>query len=279
MKRGVVVSDIHSGSIYGMLPPGFQTFDGVPKGQNIGQQYLWECWEDFCQRVSRFKPDFCIANGDIVDGPQRKNDGSELTLHSPSDQVGAAVEILKRLRKATGPECKWYFTQGTPYHVGHWGAAEEEIAKQLGGEKYWSVGVGKLCREILWLRCEGVVLEAAHHVGSASGFYRLTGIDREMQWSAMAGKDDLKGLPKSDFLIRSHLHNFVSGEHASKQGLITPCWQLQTRYARKGSVARLLPDIGGLFLEVDGEAKKNGEAPVRVVKHIYRLPNVRLTEL
>jgi hypothetical protein len=279
MKRGVVISDTHDGSIYGMLPPGFTTFDGVEKHQNVGQKYLWECWLDFCARVKAWKPDFCIANGDLIDGPQRKNFGSELTLHAPKDQCRSSIETLKYLRKATGPECKWYFTQGTPYHVGHWGEAEESIAEAIGGTKYWSVGVGELCREVLWLRCEGVVLEAAHHVGSASGFYRLTGIDREMQWSAMAGKDDLKGIPKADFLIRSHLHNYVNGEHASKQGLITPCWQLQTRYARKGSVARLLPDIGGLFLEVDGESKKQGEAPVRVIKHIYKLPTVRLSEL
>jgi hypothetical protein len=279
MKRGVVVSDIHAGSIYGLLPPGFITFEGVEKKLNIGQQYLWECWEDFCERVRTFKPDFVIANGDLIDGPQKKNHGSELSLITPGDQAKAAVETLRHLRKATGSAPKWYFTQGTPYHVGNFGDAEEEIAHQCAAEKYSSVGTGKYCREVLWLKTEGVIIEAAHHVSGTTGFYRLTGIDREMQWSAMAGKDDLKGVPKSDLLVRSHLHHFVSGEHASKQGIITPCWQLQTRYARKHSVSRLLPDIGGILLTVDGEAKKRGEAPVAITKELYRLPQIRLTEL
>lgn len=279
MKKGLVVSDIHCGSIYGLLPPGFVTFEGVEKKLNVGQQYLWECWEDFCNRAKEFKPDFVIANGDLVDGPQKKNQGSELSLITPGDQGRAATDTLRVLRKATGPAAKWYFTQGTPYHVGNFGDAEEEIAHQCTAEKYHSVGTGKYCREVLWLKVEGVIIEAAHHVSGTTGLYRLTGIDREMQWSAMAGKDDLKGVPKSDLLVRSHLHHFVSGEHASKQGIITPCWQLQTRYARKHSVSRLLPDIGGILLTVDGEAKKRGEAPVSITKELYRLPTIRLTEL
>lgn len=279
MKRGLVVSDLHCGSIYGLLPPRFETFEGVDKKLNVGQQYLWDCWIDFCQRAKEFKPDFVIANGDLVDGPQKKNQGAELSLIAPSDQTKAAIETLRVLRKATGSLCKWYFTQGTPYHVSNWGEAEEEIAHQLTAEKYPSVGTGRYCREVLWLRSEGVILEAAHHVSGTTGFYRLTGIDREMQWSAMAGKDDLRGVPRSDLLIRSHLHHFVSGEHASKQGIVTPCWQLQTRYARKHSVTRLLPDLGGILLEVDGEAKKRGEAPVKIIKELYRLPAIRMVEL
>jgi hypothetical protein len=111
------------------------------------------------------------------------------------------------------------------------------------------------------------------------GFYRATAMDREMQWSAMTGKDDRKGMPKADFLIRSHVHFFLGLEHSSKQGVITPCWQLQTKFMRKNSVSRMLPDIGGLLLEVDGQAKERGEAPCRVLKELYRLPPVPVTSL
>jgi hypothetical protein len=44
MKRIAVVSDLQCGSIFGMLPPDFMTGEGVPKLQNPGQRYLWECW-------------------------------------------------------------------------------------------------------------------------------------------------------------------------------------------------------------------------------------------
>jgi hypothetical protein len=278
MKRGIVVSDIHSGSIYGLQPPNFETFSGVKVQQNAGQEFLWKCWLDFAKRVRVFKPDFVIVNGDVVDGPQRKNQGAELALSAPGDQVGAAIEVLRVLRKAA-PKAKFYFTQGTPYHVGEWGDAEESIAGVLDATPYLSVGTGKLCREVLWLSMEGVILEAAHHISGGTGFYRLTSLDREAQWSAISAKDATKGIPKSDLLIRSHVHNFAYGEHASKQVLTTPCWELQTRYARKHSVHRLHPDIGGIMIEVDGKSKVKGEAPCVIRKELYNLPPVAITAL
>jgi hypothetical protein len=278
MKRGIVVSDIHSGSIYGLQPPKFETFSSVTVEQNVGQQFLWQCWLDFAKRVKEFKPNFVIVNGDVVDGPQKKNQGTELALIAPGDQVRAAIETLDVLRKAA-PKAKFYFTQGTPYHVGEWGDHEEAIAGALDATPYLSVGTGKLCREVLWLAMEGVILEAAHHISGGTGFYRLTSLDREAQWSAISAKDATKGIPKADLLIRSHVHNFAYGEHASKQVLTTPCWELQTRYARKHSVHRLHPDIGGIMIEVDGKAKLKGEAPCVIRKELYSLPAVNITSL
>lgn len=278
MKRGTVVSDLHCGSIYGLLPPGFHDFKGKECRLNAGQEYLWECWIDFAKRAQAHKPDFVIINGDVIDGPQKKNHGSELDLPAHRDQQLAAVQVLKELRNRL-PKAKFYFTQGTPYHVGHFGGAEESIATALEAEQYQSIGTGYLCREILWLAVEGVVIEAAHHISVSSGFYRLTALDREMQWSALTGKDATKGVPKVDLVVRSHVHYFSKAEHASKQGVTTPCWQLQTRYMRKNSTSRMLPDIGGLLLEVDGTAKKRGEAPVRIIKELYTLPAVTVTEL
>lgn len=278
MKRIVVVSDLHAGSMYGMLPPGFRTFEGVQRPQNPGQVYLWQCWLDFVGRALKFKPDAVIVNGDLVDGSQRANRGSELALPAWKDQRDAAIGVLKELKKRASA-AKWYFTQGTPYHVGNFGAAEEDIAAALGGEEYFSVGTGKLCRETLWLETEGVIIEAAHHISVSTGFYRLTALDREMQWSAISGKDSTKGVPKADLIVRSHVHYFSLGEHASKIGVTTPCWQLQTRYMRKHSVHRLHPDVGGLLIEIDGEAKKRGEPPCHVLKELYSLPPVGTTKL
>ncbi len=278
MKRIAVVSDLHCGSIYGLLPPRFQIYDESIKEQNSGQRYLFECWQDYCDRARTFEPHAVIVNGDVVDGPQRKNQGSELSLISPDDQVRAAIDTLGLLRRKC-PKAKFFFTQGTPYHVGEWNGHEEAIAAAIGAEEYKSVGTGRLCREILWLELGGVIVEAAHHISVAQGFYRLTPLDREMQWSALSAKDSTKGVPKADLLIRSHVHHFSYGEHASKQGLTTPCWQLQTRYMRKNSVGRMLPDIGGLFIEVDGQAKKRGEAPCRIIKELYSLPPAPLTDL
>jgi hypothetical protein len=278
VKRGIVVSDIHCGSIYGLLPPDFMLYDESTKGQNIGQRYLWDCWAHFCEQAYLFRPDFIIANGDMVDGPQRKSQGAELSLVSPRDQGKAAKECLMLLKQYC-PSAKWYFTQGTPYHVGEWNDAEEGLASELGAQPYHSVGVGILCKEILWLDVEGVIIEAAHHIGVSQGFYRSTALDREMQWSAMTGKDPSKGVPKADLIIRSHVHYYNQVGHASKLGFTSPCWQLQTRYMRKHSTSRMLPDIGGVFLEIDGAAKLEGHSPVKIQPEIYRLPPIEVSTL
>jgi len=278
IRRGLVVSDIHCGSIYGMLPPDFATFSGVIIPQNAAQKYLWQCWMDFCKRASLWQPEFVIVNGDVVDGDQHRNKGSELTLVSIDDQCRAAKRTLGLL-KAQTPGAKWYFTQGTPYHVGEWNVCEEHVAEDLGAERYLSLGTGDYCREVLWLNVDGVIIEAAHHIAVSVGFYRLTALDREGQWSAISAKDETKGVPKSDLLIRSHVHYFGHAEHASKQIVTTPCWQLQTRYMRKNSVHRMHPDIGGLFIEVDPAAKERGTASCRIQKELYKLPPIAITRL
>jgi len=278
-RRGLVVSDLHGGSIYGMQPPNFLTYQRIPVNSNPGQEYLWECWLDFSKRAKRFDPEFVIVNGDCVDGPQKKNHGSEISLPDPKDQALAAIETLKVLKRSVSRHAKWYFTQGTPYHVGHFGDAEEGIAEALGGQTYPSVGTGWRCREILWLNVGGVVIEAAHHISTSTGFYRLTSLDREMQWSAITAKDTSKGVPKVDLVVRSHVHSFSAGEHASKQGVTTPCWQLQTRFMRKNSTTRMLPDIGGIFLDIDPSAKRHGEPPIQIIKELYNLPPVEVASL
>lgn len=278
-KRGVGIGDLHSGSMYGLHPPNFETYDGVMKLPNAGQEYLWRCWDDFTWRVSKFDPDFIIVNGDCIEGPQRKSNGFEVSLPSMDDQVSACVGCLQLL-KERAPRAKWYFTAGTPYHVGDWHSAEESIARVMGGESYSSVGTGKQCREVLWLRADGVILEATHHpAGSSTGFYRMTTLDRDGQWSAMAAKDASKGIPKSDVLIRSHLHFFGHVEHASKQIIQLPCWKLGDRHSRKSGLHRFIPDIGGVLFEIDGSAKERGESPCEIEKELYSLPPVKLTDL
>lgn len=278
MKRIVVVSDLHCGSIYGMLPPVFVRFNKMPAFQHVGQSYLWDCWINFCGRVHKWRPDYVIVNGDCVDGMQRANHGSEISLDNWRDQRNAAIDVLKELQKGLPSHTKWYFTQGTPYHVGHFGNAEEDIAEKLDGQRYFSLGTGDRCREVLWLDVEGVIVEAAHHISVSTGFYRLTAHDREGQWSSISAKDATKGVPKSDLLIRSHVHYFGHAEHASKHIVTTPAWQLQTRYMRKNSVHRMHPDIGGLFIKIDGERKLKGESPCLIRKELYPLPPVPVTK-
>jgi hypothetical protein len=195
-----------------------------------------------------------------------------------ADQAGAAEACLRPLRDML-PLIPWYAVQGTEYHDAKAARELEVVAHNLGCKRYGTLGQGSgvWSREFLDLSVDGVVINAAHHVSVAGGFYRATGIDREAQWSAIAGKEGK--IPKADCLVRSHCHFFCHVEHASKHAVITPCWQMQTRFMRKNSVYRMLPDIGGLLIWIDGEQKQKGEDPIRIQKILYALPALRSTKL
>ena len=79
-------------------------------------------------------------------------------------------------------------------------------------------------------------------------------------------------------MIRSHCHFFVHVEHASKHVAITPCWEMQTRYMRKNSIYRMLPDLGGMLIWLDGDLKKRKEDPIVIRKILYDLPPVLTTK-
>lgn len=272
-KRGLVVSDIHCGSIFGMLPPDFLTSEGIIKPQNAGQKHLWKCWLHLLDLAAQANLDFIVVNGDVIDGTQRAQRGTELSLPLLVDQKEAAIATLLPL----APMAPLYFIQGTEYHDCKAGASVEEVAKSLNAVKYSGVGTGRYSRELLDLDVDGVICNFGHGISVATGFYRATPADREGIFSALAGKEGKA--PKADLVYRSHAHYFVHVEHSSKHIVISPCWQLQTRYMRKNSVYRMVPDIGACFVEIDGEAKKNGGDPVCVKKQLYPLPDLKPTKL
>lgn len=276
--RGVlVVSDLHAGSIYGMLPPDFATSDGTPKIPNVGQAYLWKCWLDLCGRVADLDLVAVVVNGDAVEGEERRARGAELCLSLMADQSACAAVCLQRLKVSIKSKPPFFVIRGTPYHDSEGGREAEALAETIGARKYTGYGAGRLCHRAMDLEHEGVVLNFSHGTSVAGGLYRATPPDREAVWSALAGKDGK--VPRADALVRGHAHHFVHVEHPSKHAIIGPCWQLQTDYMGKNSCYRMLPDIGALVIWVDGAAKKAGEDPIRVEKILYRLPETRTTRL
>lgn len=263
----LVASDTHCGSIYGLLPPGFVTHDGREIKPNVGQQYLWDCWEDLCSRVSKLKIHALVFNGDCIDGKQRKTEGWELCLNQCSEQAEAATIVANTLRKACG-NCPVYVIKGTPYHSGVGGDEEQRFAEKIGAKR---------AVEFLDLSIDGVVINFLHGIGVGGGLYRETAPGREGVWSALAGKQG-RAL-KADCLVRAHGHYFIHIEHADKHIVINPCWQLQTSYARKNSMYRMLPEIGNTMIEIDPDAKRIGKDPINITKFLYKLPEMKATKL
>ena len=276
-KCVLVLSDLHCGSIYGMMPPGFETSDGAEKKQNPGQRYLWECWEYLAEKVADLPIVAAVVNGDCIDGRQQAQRGTELALPMIEDQTAAAEATLKFLFGKIKTNPKKYFTQGTEYHDAKAGREVEVLARSLGATRYNGLGTGRYCREALDLEIDGVVINFAHGISCSGGLYRATAPDREAVWSALAGKEGK--LPKADALVRSHAHYFVHLEHQTKHAAICPCWQLQTRFMRKNSIYRMLPDIGAILLWIDGDAKARHEDGVFLQKILFDLPKIGTTKL
>jgi hypothetical protein len=272
----LALSDLHCGSVYGMLPPDFVTSDDGAKKQNPGQRYLWECWTYLRDRIKGLPITAVVVNGDCIDGRQQAQRGTELALPMLEDQTAAAECCLKFLRPATG-DAKWYFTQGTEYHDAKAGREVEVLARAMGATPYVGLGTGRYCREALDLEIDGVITNFAHGISCSGGLYRATAPDREAVWSALAGKEGK--MPRADCLVRSHAHYFVHLEHQTKHAVICPAWQLQTRFMRKNSVYRMLPDIGAVLVWIDGEAKARREDGVFVQKILFDLPKIGTTKV
>jgi len=273
-KRIGALSDLHCGSIFGLLPPKFVTSDDREVKPNAGQKYLWRCWEDAAESIGIL--DALIINGDAIDGHQRIQMGTELCLPLLADQTEAAVASLEYFISKTKPK-RIFMTAGTEYHEGCAAREAEVIAERIKASKYQGPGSGRYVREILDLEVDGIILNFQHGIGTGSGLYRATAPDREGIWSALAGKAGKS--PKADCVIRSHNHAYILVEHPSKSIVVTPCWQLQTRFMRKNSAYRMLPDIGYILITVDAGKKRRGYDPCQVDKKIYPLPEPRLTHL
>ena len=216
----VVLSDIHSGSVVGLWPEHHKTAAGniVSLGDNLHQRWLWECWNDAKQRaIDHFKgEDFIvIANGDLTEGIHHGS--KEVVAAKQHDHSLAAIECLQSLTKAA---YRSYFTAGTECHVGDW---EEFICKELGG--IW--GGDKLLLEI-----NGTLLDICHHMPTSARAYLEAGaMSISMGNARLNYARTGQRVPK--VYLRGHRH--VGGFFSDAHGLfvVTPAWQLLTRYGHK----------------------------------------------
>jgi predicted phosphodiesterase len=250
----------------GLCPPDVVLADGNPLILNKGQQYLYQCWQHLLEVSAEVKPDILIINGDLVDGEQRRSLGKEALSTMVTAQQKAAVSLLAPLAR-TAKEV--YVIHGSAYHDGAQGEFVEPIAEQLG-----AVGEheGWHARPFLDLDVDGVLINVQHGIGTASGFYQSTPLDKEAMWSVVSGVDHDR--PKADLIIRAHIHRFVHLEFPRRHVVVLPAWQLQTAYMRRRSYYRMLPDVGAVLFDIFPEAKRVGEDPIVVRKLLYTLPPI-----
>lgn len=206
MKRLVVISDLHCGHRVGLTPPKYQT-------QGHGRKWWYaqcELWDTYCGMIQDLKPiDILCLNGDAIDGKAPRSGASELIVTDRTIQADMACECVEQCSAS-----EYLFTRGTPYHTGIGEDFENQIAKQFNG----------IIKDQLWAEIEGVVFDFKHHIGGSSIPHgKGTPIAKDRLWNFLWTEHDEQ--PKSDVLIRSHVHWFHFDGDEDWMGLTTPALQ------------------------------------------------------
>jgi hypothetical protein len=242
LERILLLSDLHIGSLYGLMPAGFEVEDprnGDPVKfiQNRTQKALWNHWLKMCRLADGVSA--IILNGDLCDGPQRKSLGLYTWTSNMKFQAEAAIHAISFL-----PDAPKFYTQGSLYHAVEDRPIEQYIAERTGG----------IYGDDLLIEAADLRVHASHfiNVSKSTWQYRSTPLARDLLLMALHDAEDKYG--KVDLVHRGHAHYFVEVNFKSQMGVISPAWQTRNPFAVKiGLVSP--PDIGYLFVENHGPGK------------------------
>lgn len=255
--RVIIMGDTHCGSSSGLTPPSYDSEPGDPKSMEFALYDLrrWH-WEQFSASIDKYGPfDICIANGDLIEGTQRRSNGNDLLNQDRLWQANMATQIIRKI----GAE-KNVFTLGTPYHVG-----DPEDFEQLVAEEFDAVAK----KEVL-VNANGVMIHATHHApGSQNPNTRQNrlGVD-----AAIIRKRVYEGrLQKVDLFFRSHAHYSGTVRDGGLEGWRVPALQL-VNTSKYGRAFAMDLDYGFLVCDIYGQGAFS-------VREILWMPPMKSTDL
>lgn len=251
MKRVLLISDMHTGSCCGLIPRK-AVVEGMHITPNRHQKQLLAGWEDMCKNCGPL--DVAICNGDLIDGPQRLEDGKFVVTTDFVVQCEWAAQLLNMI-----PANKFYLTRGTDYHSVRGVCSEEYIATILR-EKYQRRAVYK---QELKVKIGKAIIVANHHIGVSTSWYRATAIARDLLLYDL----NLEEYGPVNLVVRSHAHYFVQVDFGSKTGVVTPCWQIRSSYATKKNLVSPTK-IGYLIAEINDDCD---ELTIDIRKKFYKV--------
>lgn len=212
-KRVVVISDLHCGHQFGLTPPSWHdTPDSTASPARIKlADFRKRTFSLYYSWIKSLQPiDILLVNADCIDGRGEKSGQTELITSDRDYQCDMASEIIKCAKAK-----KIVMTYGTPYHTGQLEDFENSIAKEVKAEK---IGGHE------WIDVNGLIFDLKHKVGSSTVPHgRGTSIAKEHLWNLIWAEREES--PKSNIVIRSHVHyhHFCGG--IDWMGLTTPALQ------------------------------------------------------
>lgn len=215
MKRLLIMSDGHSGQQVGLTHPDFDAIPSSPGPKRDLYNIRRRGWKFFADTVDELRPiDVLLYNGDAIDGKGKRSGGTELLTSDRSEQVSMAVAAIEYVQAKTV-----VMSYGTPYHTGDLEDWEDEIAKS---EKVKARKIGGHD----WIDVNGLIFDYKHFIPSSSVPYgRQTQLSKEHVWNVLWSEHG--EYPKSDVIIRSHVHYFTAVVEHDWMGVITPALQFK----------------------------------------------------
>lgn len=232
----VIVSDMHSGSNYALFLSRHwhgRNTSHVPRSNQIKIRNHFEKFADEVKAARKGMRVVLVHNGDAIDGDHH-NSGDVCTTNE-LEQADIHIELMEELKKRIG----WqrgdllYYTRGTQSHT-------HEMEEYIGRETNAQPDGDFSCYDVLRLETNGVRTDFVHH-GKAAGKGAKEGNAFRI-WLMDEYFDALKhGRRHADVIVSSHTHvptynTYVynkNRQYGMMHGIITPSWQLKTRFANK----------------------------------------------
>lgn len=261
-KKLLVVSDLHCGSQFALMPPVWEeqledTDMHITHQCSAAQMDLYREWKKMCQKVG--KVDDVVINGDLVDGPNKKSNGKGTWTNDLQTQALCAAHLILMIKAK-----RYHVTFGSPYHTGdnlNADALVGRILKSAGKEVKSGYEVAITYKD------EDSSYHFAHGISVSQVFhYRSTPIAREMM-SAILNE---KQIGKYNGIIRSHCHYYCAVEYGHSFGLITPGWKMRDSYGVKKGFG-IIPRCGYVVLHVSKKRQRED-----IEKYIFS-PTIRST--
>lgn len=210
------MADLHSGHRVGLTPPRWHRPE-LANSDNPQAKFLKvqiELWYEFQKIVSELQPiDILFVNGDAIDGRGERSGGTELLTTSQAEQILIAKDCIREVGAK-----QIVMTYGTPYHTSNAGEDwEKELADDLGALK---IGGQE------WVDVNGVIFDLKHKIGSTTIPHgKGTPLAKERLWNVLW--NEYEEQPKSDVIIRSHVHYAFACTEPGWLAMTTPALQGQ----------------------------------------------------
>lgn len=246
-KTFLLTGDLHAGSAYALVPPGFVLSNGSHAVLNSGQRFLQQIYETCLSLCPEL--DAIITMGDMVDGQNYKENARFLVEQDPMRQVSMAHQLLEPFAAKLKPQGRIWCLRGSKYHTGG-DAFEEALGMTLNAEQD---PFGNYT--FPWLRLPvfkavgGVLIDAAHHQSYAS-VNKVMPLEREIR--DVYRRCGLEGRRSFDYLVilRAHTHfGFRVVQEEAVTAVSLPPMKLQDTFASGGKRPNnTVPDSLGMVI-------------------------------